>query len=128
MRLYRSMQAAEDGYPILGAGTRTLGSRPGIDIPVEEGNVEPETGGMSISPNDAMNLPRHRRPPEFDGTGRDPVFEMDDGDLGPALRHRPDPERPSLHGFVEPKATMSFEDYQAAIWQTRESWTKVEKP
>lgn len=121
------MQAAEDGYPILGAGTRTLGSRPGIDIPVEDGHVKPEAGGMSVSPNYPMNLPQHRRPPPFGGTGRDPVFVIDDGDLGPALRHRPDPDGPSVHGFVEPRATMSFEDYQAAIWGTRESWTKVDR-
>lgn len=81
---------------------------------------------MSVSPSDPMDLPRHRRPPEFGGTGRDPAFVMDDSDLGSELRDRPDPEGPPVHGFIEPANTMSFEAYQAAIWGTRQNWSGVE--
>ncbi len=35
--LYRGMRGAADGSPELGNSAKTLGARPGIDIPVDEG-------------------------------------------------------------------------------------------
>lgn len=124
--VYRAMKSASDGLPELDASSRTLGARPGVDIPVEaDGYVRPGAGGMSVSPGSPLNLPRSRRPPEFDGYGRDAVYGLDRSALGRQLRYRPDPDDPDKHGFVEPSRRMTFEYYQRAIWSTRDGWIKV---
>jgi hypothetical protein len=79
---------------------------------------------MSVSPDDPLNLPYFRRPPGFQGTGRDPVWALAEGDLGPDLRYRPDPARPG-HGFVEPARPMTLREYQQALARTRPLWRKV---
>jgi hypothetical protein len=111
-----------------GASARTLGARANIDIPVDEdGFVEPGTGGMSVSPHTPENLPFFRRPPEFGGTGRDPVWELDllaenpDNPLR-KLTYRADPKNPEHHGFIEPATRMSFEEYQQALHETHDAW------
>lgn len=123
--LFRSMAAASDGLPATGSSARTLGARPTIDVPLQPGNrVYPGTGGMSVSPDDPHNLPRHRRPSEFGGIGRDPVWSVRPADLGPELRYRPDPLNPTEHGFVEPAQEMSFANYQSALEATRPAWRR----
>lgn len=118
---------AEDGLPAPGATARTLGARPGIDIVVDKsGMVRPGTGGVSVSPGDPRNLPRHRRPPEFGGLGRDPVWRIRTSDLGPELAYEPDPRNPSGHGFVEPAYDMPYEAFQAALEATRDRWELVD--
>lgn len=72
-----------------------------------------------------MTLLAHRRPPEFGGIGRDPIFEIDFVELGPDLRWRADPEGPSGHGFVEPVRRMGFTEDQGALWATRPRWRQV---
>lgn len=115
-----------EGKPEIGVSSRTLGARAEIDIRVsEEGGVEPEDGGISVSPAPPENLPRRRRPPAFDGTGKDPVFEMETDELPEELVYRPDPEKPDAHGFIEPAYPMTFERYQQAIHATRELWELV---
>src|SRR4051812_28512904 len=107
------MQTNDVGRPTVDESNRTLGARRMLDIPVDEdGYVQPEAGGMSVTPDDPGQLPRWRRPVEFGGTGTDPVFNVQDTDLGPKLRFRADPERPWAHGFVEPARRMKFEEYQ----------------
>jgi hypothetical protein len=126
VRVLRAMKAAEDGLPKIGASARTLGARCNIDIPVnEDGFVEPETDGMSVSPPPPDNLPYYRRPPEFGGTGKDPVWEMDTNALPVELRYRPDPDNPEEHGFIEPWHRMPFEEYQRAIHGLRSLWTRM---
>jgi hypothetical protein len=120
--LYRSMKQANDGLPEVGPSGRTLGVRPD-DIPIENGLVRPNTGGMSVSPNSPYNLPPHRRPPEFGGTGKDPVFCMGSSCLPDGLQYRPDPANPTGHGFIEPSREMNFEEYQKLIEQTRPFWS-----
>jgi hypothetical protein len=77
---------------------------------------------MSVSPDSAAHLPRHRRPAEYDGTGRDPVWFIEADQPGPSLQYRPDPDAPGTHGFVEPNGSMTFEAYRAAVEATRENW------
>src|SRR5688572_7304120 len=103
------MKESDQGWPEVGASARTLGVRPGIDVPAVAGDelVHPGTGGLSVSPDTPYNLPRHRRLPEFGGTGIDPVWVISDAELGPRLRYRPDPDDPR-HGFVEPPGTMTL--------------------
>ena len=116
---------------MLGPTARTLGARPGpvpgpgVDIPVRDGLVQPGTGGLSVAPDDPMNLPRMRRPREFGGTGKDPVWGMNTNDLGSDLVYRPDPADPSRHWFVEPVREMSYDEYQQALEATRAHWQAV---
>lgn len=77
VNLYRGMTTGKDGLPALGSSARTLGARADIDIIVDEGGlVQPGMGGISVAPNDIMNLPAFRRPSEFAGTGKDPVWQI----------------------------------------------------
>lgn len=109
------------------ASARTLGARPNIDIPInEDESVEPETGGVSVSPDSPENLPPYRRPPEFGGIGKDPLWELDTDDLSDELVYRPDPDDPHRHGFIEPSYKMAFEQYQQALRETRSLWKLVE--
>lgn len=123
------MQAHVDGSPVIGESARTLGARQGIDIESREGMlVQPVSGGMSVSPGSAENLPRHRRPPEWGGTGLDPVWAISSSELDIQLVYRPDPDRPHVHGFIEPASPMTFAEYQAALAETRPRWNLVEGP
>ncbi len=109
------------------AGSRTLSARPNIDIPInEDESVEPETGGMSVSPFSPENLPPHRRPPKFGGTSKDLLWELDTDALPAELVYRPDPDAPDQHGFIEPSYPMPFEQYQRALRGTRNLWKRVE--
>lgn len=115
------MEEAIDG-PAIGATARTLGARPDVDIPLTpEGLVRPGLGGMSVSPDSPMNLPRHRRPPEWNGTGKDLIWSITTDLLGNDLSYRPDPEDPT-HGFVEPARPMLFNEYQGYLFESARSW------
>lgn len=118
------MKAASDGHPAPGRTARTLGVRPGIDIPVGiDGLVLGGEGGMSVAPDSPGNLPAHRRPPEHGGTGKDPIWEIAADDLGgEELVYREDPLMPGAHGFVEPASTTAFQAYETALLATRQSW------
>ncbi|HEU5159763.1 MAG TPA: DUF6531 domain-containing protein [Streptosporangiaceae bacterium] len=120
--IFRGMRES-GGVPELGQSARTLGARPGTDIPVDaNGMVHPRTGGVSASPDSPTNLPPHRRPPEFGGTGRDPVWQTSSEGLPDGLTYRPDPANPSGHGFIEPSRSMSIEEYQGLLGSTQGSW------
>jgi len=121
------MRAAADGFPEVGATARTLGVRPGTDIGVDgSGMAHAGTGGMSVTPDDPLGLPGHRRPSECGGgTGRDPVFRILRSALGSDLTYSPDPANPSGHGFVEPARSMSIDAYQGALAATRARWELV---
>jgi len=117
------MRAASDGYPEPGRSPRTLGVRPGIDIPVRaDGLAVGGEGGMSVAPDSPGNLPEHRRPSDQGGTGKDPVWVLDVVDLGDELVYRDDPLMDGVHGFVEPSAPMLFERYESALLATRRTW------
>jgi hypothetical protein len=120
------MKEAAGGGPEIGATARTLGVRPGIDVPAVNPDdlVRSGQGGMSVSPDDPMNLPHHRRPPEFRGVGRDPLWMIGQMDLGPDLDYYPDPGLPG-HGFVEPARSMTLSEYQHALALTQDRWRKV---
>jgi hypothetical protein len=120
------MKEDEDGLPMNGATSRHLGARPGVDMRVfDSGSVFSTVQGMSVSPEPPENLPIHRRPEEFDGTGKDPVFAMDTHDLPEELEYLPDPKKRDTHGFIRPAYTMTFEHYQRALHETRELWWLV---
>jgi hypothetical protein len=115
------MKSAPDGLPECGPSRRQLGARVPGDITPESGDVLPLTGGMSVSPDRAENLPQHRRPPRFGGTGKDGVYVIGSTAMGPNLVYRPDPLAPK-HGFVEPAQRQSLYSYQQALCLTRKNW------
>ena len=121
--IYRSVKSAGDGRPEAGRTARTLGVRPGVDIPVGvDGVVRGGEGGMSVAPDWPGNLPAHRRGPERGGTGKDPIWELDVAALGEELRYREDPLMPGVHGFVEPALPTTFDAYESAVLATRRAW------
>ncbi len=123
----RGMRADADGLPMLDPSGRYLAVRPNVDILVDvAGRVDPETGGMSVIPPPVENMDPHRRPPEFGGTGKDPVFELQTDEMPGELRYRPDPANPEGHGFIEPSRVMSFEEYLTSIQATRALWRRVQ--
>src|SRR5215471_5579133 len=126
-QLYRAMREVQDAKPEVAPTSRGLGARPGVDVPAIKDNdlILPGVGGASVSPDDPLNLPAYRRPPEFQGTGRDPVWTLSDEELGPDLTYRPDPGNPG-HGFLEPARPMTLAEYQSALARTRDLWQKVE--
>ena len=122
--LYRSMSAIGD-QPAIGPSARMLGIRPGIDIARDNDDVSPTTGGLSVSPDSPRNLPPIRRPPVFGGTGRDPVFAIDESDLGPELVYRADPKHPKTHGFIEPVQVVTVEQFQRLLATTQPHWRLI---
>lgn len=115
-----------DDLPKVDASGRTLGARPGIDMP-EDATAEfaPGNGGMSAALGDPNLLPIHRRPPALAGTGKDPVFAMGIDMVGADLQWRDDVGGPAGHGFVEPVRRMTAHEYQQALWATRAHWVEV---
>jgi hypothetical protein len=121
--LFRGMRGAADGSPELGSTAKTLGARPGIDIPVDEGGmVRPGTGGMSVN-DSPTGMPEYRRPPSFGGSGKDlNMYCISSCDIGPGLRYAPDA---GGHGFLEPAWEMPFSEYQGYLQGTAGSWGEV---
>ena len=104
------MEDDGEGRPLVGPSARRLGVRSAVDIPVgEEDEIEPFTGGMSVTPDTPAALPPFRRPSGHGGTGVDPVWGIDSEDLGTGLIYRPDDANPDEHGFVEPAWRMRFD-------------------
>ena len=132
-QIYRSMKE-DNGKPLTGQGSSTLGIRPGTDITVQpDGTVQPDTGGMSVAPSlgalKKFLIPRRLSSVllEAEGaTGKNElhVWKMGtgtfaDAPLAPKLALRvDDPE----HGLVEPDAVMSLSDYETALQNTRHAW------
>lgn len=122
--VYRSMRA-KGLLPEAGSSARTLGARPGVDVPA--GTVAPDVYGMSVSPGSPYNLPDFRRPPAFGGTGKDPVWSLDISKLPSGLTYVPDPANPLKHGFIAPSIGMPFDTYESLLEATAASWELVVK-
>jgi hypothetical protein len=124
--LYRAMIPAANGEPACGSTARTLGVRLEVDIAVDAcGQVYPGTGGMSVAPDSPTHLPRHRRTPEFGGTGKDPLWCIQEAYLGPMLRYLPDRVSRPQHGVIESAIPMTFDAYQQALEATSRYWTRI---
>lgn len=108
-------------------GVRIEGKPRDIEVISIEGEqyVEPTPDrprGMSVAPDDPMNLhPRHR-PPDLGGTGSYPVWSIREGLLGSRLRFR---QTSATHGVIEPAGRMSLHEYEEALAATRLHWTRV---
>ena len=125
MQFFRGMKEDTDGLPVVGPTARTLGVRPGSDPTPDVLAVHPSDmlppgkGGLSVAPDDPMHLQRHRRPASLGGIGRDPVWYIEESDLGTELCFRQD--RPT-HGFIEPVQAMTLQEFQDALARTRSFW------
>jgi len=123
--LYRVMIVDRAGRPVCGDGNNMLGARVPIDIrPNAEGIVSPGRGGMSVSPDDPRNLPFFLLPLGLGGKGALPLFSLMVSRLASRLSYRPDPKRPTKHGFVEPAAPVALADYRMALAATEPDWRR----
>ncbi len=113
------MRKDDNNGPLCGDTARTLGVRYGdpnrFDIEVTDNEmVKPNTGGMSVSPDRADNLPRFRR--------KDPIWIINSDVLSEfGLQYRPDPEN-DKHGFIEPDKEMKLSVYLEALSSTQAYW------
>lgn len=146
-KLYYRGMADQNGKPKIGRSARLLGIRPGVDIDIEQmptgylndrGYLLAEserdfrgeliavavrnTKGMSVALA-IESLPAFRRPAKFNGTGKDPLWQIDDkhiiGDLQ-ALQDSP------THVSILPRVTMSLERYETALANTQNDWERVD--
>ncbi|MCT4665919.1 MAG: hypothetical protein N4A45_11875 [Flavobacteriales bacterium] len=119
--IFRGMKN-DNGLPKVEPSARGLGVRPNVDIPVDSnGIVSPGTGGMSMSPS-SDDLPLHRKPPAFGGTGKDSIWKIDTEDLGDDLKYVPD--KPG-HGTIQPKRKMTLDSYQKALAKLKEKFSSI---
>ncbi len=77
---------------------------------------------MSVVPDNPMDLPDHRRPPRFGGTGKDPLWGIDTAALGVDVIFRQD--KPT-HGLLEPVREMSLGEFQQALADLASKWFKL---
>jgi len=146
-KLYYRGMAEQNGKPKIGRSARLLGVRPGIDVNIEqmpvgyldeqgyllaesEREVRRElvtvairdTKGMSVSLS-IEALPAFRKPPQFGGTGKDPLWQIDDNDIAGDLQAIQDSP---THVSILPRVTMSLERYELALASTQNNWERVE--
>ena len=146
-KLYYRGMAGQDGKPKIGRSARLLGVRPVIDINIEQmpigfldehGYLLPEsqrklhgdcvavairdTKGMSVSLS-IEGLPAFRKPTEFGGNGKDPLWKIDDSIITGDLQAVQDS---STHVSIMPRVTMSLEKYEAALASTQKYWERVD--
>ena len=122
------MTPAADGLPQVGRSARSLGIRtptettdPDVTASAPGDIIQPGTGGMSVAPDDPVNLPPFRRPPALGGRGKDPVWELDTTDLGPDLQYRQDS---ATHGLIEPTRPMTLTEFEQLLEATRAKWVR----
>ena len=145
-QLYYRGMAEKNGKPKVGRSARLLGIRPGIDIDVvdmhqgcldEQGYLLPETErncsglkvevairntkGMSVSLS-IEGLPVFRKPAALGGSGKDPLWQIEDSKIAGDLEAVQDS---ATHMSILPKATMLLERYEAALAETQSHWQKV---
>lgn len=121
--LYRGMNSDGD-YPRVERSAKGLGVRVGEDgdvHPDAEGLVNPGAG-MSVAPDDPLFLPEYRRPAEFLGSAKHPVWAISENDLPEGLVVAiDDPE----HGMIGPVRAMPLAEYEAALASTQSNWRLV---
>ena len=130
------MVKGEDGLPILGSNTKSLGVRiPGVTVDAdamhfdtvlnEQGQVEPDNGGMSVNPPEpedtVQGLSRRRL-----GEEKTVLWRIDVEVLSKySLKFRLDPKNPD-HGFIEPLETCDGSDYNENVQATQSDWEEYD--
>ncbi|AFY48767.1 hypothetical protein Nos7524_2955 [Nostoc sp. PCC 7524] len=146
-KLYYRGMAEQKGKPKIGRSARLLGVRPGIDINIEQMPVgyldeqgyllaESErkfqgelvtvairdTKGMSVSLS-IEALPAFRKPAKFGGTGKDPLWQVDDSNITGDLQAIQDSP---THISILPRVTMLLEKYELALANTQNHWKRID--
>jgi hypothetical protein len=146
-KLYYRGMAEQNGKPKIGRSARLLGVRPGIDINIEQMPVgyldeqgyllaESErkfqgelvtvairdTKGMSVSLS-IEALPAFRKPAKFGGTGKDPLWQIDDSNITGDLQAIQDSP---THVSILPRVTMLLEKYELALANTQNHWERID--
>ena len=67
-------------------------------------------------------LPTFRKPPEFGGTGKDPLWQIDDSRISGNIEIVQDSP---THVSIRPRQTMPLELYETALANTQKDWQKV---
>ncbi len=136
----------ENGKPKVGRSARLLGIRPGIDVDVvkmprncldDQGYLRSEaarestgelvvvamrsTRGMSTALS-IESLPAFRKPAAFGGLGKDPLWQIEDSQIGGDLEAVQDS---ATHVSIMPRVSMLLERYEAALANTQNDWKKV---
>jgi RHS repeat-associated protein len=124
--LFRAMRGLFS--PEVGESARTLGVRPGVDVEVNSGNVAQKNRagifqGMSVAPDTPYNLFVVRRPTEFGGSGKDPVWAIKRSLISdPNLQVIDDTPG---HALVAPSKCIPYQEYKKSLETTRPLWKKV---
>ena len=147
-KLYYRAMAAQNGKPKIGKSARLLGVRLNVDITIEylplyhldeqgyllseiiERQLQPvlvpvairDMKGMSVSLS-IEALPAFRKPPKFDGMGKDSLWQIDDSKITGDLEAIQDSQ---THVSIRPRATMLLERYESALAQTQDHWEKID--
>lgn len=74
---------------------------------------------MSVAPDDPLNLHPIRLPRSLGGRGRDPVWVIEESDIGTDLTVVHD--KPG-HALIAPARPMTRDDYERALTSTRGNW------
>lgn len=121
MRLFRGMRADANRRPQAGSSANMLGVRPGYDVKVRDGLVQPLTGGMSTMHRDPRKLPACLRPPSLKGSADFPLFSLVVSDLPDTLAARNDK---GDHHLIEPSRACSLSLLQTELAGTGPAWTE----
>ena len=120
--LYRAMDAV-GGAPRIHPSHLGVRVGPGRDIEADyRGDVRPGTGGMSVVPDDPMDIHRHFRPRSLGGRGKWPVWLISSARITSPLVARQD--RPT-HWLIEPSTSMALPAYEAALAATAPHWDQA---
>jgi len=77
---------------------------------------------MSVAPDRPEHLHPLRRPAQYGGSGKDPVWALDLTWLSAGLLCRQD----SLtHGMIEPATTLLLAEYERRLADTKPFWIKL---
>ena len=146
-KLYYRGMTEHNHKPKIGRSARLLGVRPSIDINVEqmpvgyldkqgyllaesEREIRGEFVTVAIRDHKGMSvslsidgLPDFRKPANFGGTSKDPLWQIDDSYITGDLEAIQDS---ATHVSILPKTTMSLAKYEAALANTQNYWLRVD--
>jgi hypothetical protein len=122
--LYRGM-VESGGQPQIGSTARQLGVRES-DVKLDKDNKVIPGAGMSTAKGDPKNLPKHRRSSSWGGTGKDPVWEIDESTINGNLKANHDGG--DHVSITTAKQNMSLLEFQQELAGTQPNWAKTPEP